>query len=249
MGTGDSIAGENKQQILVNVILDRSGSMQSSREGTIMGYNEYLKGLRADEATSYNVSLIQFDAPEERTDLTVCYLDTPLAEAPPLTARDYKPRGSTPLFDAIGECIHRVEAKGRPVLTVIITDGMENASREFTLEAVKALITEKEREGWRFVFLGANIDSYAVGGSLGVGAHSTANYMAGREEALYRSLAASSRNYARKIADLGLRKAMDAAFMDDSQKDELAGETSASPSTSQPVARKPRKRKKRPLVQ
>lgn len=191
-------------EILVNVILDRSGSMASNREGTISGYNEYLGGLRKDDKTKYFISLTQFDAPSDGPELTVSYLDKPLTEIQDLAEKDYEPRGMTPLYDAIGEITRRVtDTKGRPVLAVVITDGLENASREFTKDAIRALIKDKEKEGWTWAFLGANIDSYTVGTSLGVSAKNISNYAPGLEAQLYTNMAASTRAFASARAATG----------------------------------------------
>jgi hypothetical protein len=168
--TWDYMQPSKTNKVLVNVILDRSGSMHSSKQATISGYNEYIQGLRADKDTEYSVSLTQFDAPMTHPELTVLYLDRALADVPELTGADYEPRGNTPLYDAIGEGIRRVDAKDRAIITLIITDGQENSSMEFTKDSVKALIKSKEDEGWTFAFLGADIDSYAVGGAIGMAA-------------------------------------------------------------------------------
>jgi hypothetical protein len=173
----DYMQPSKTNKVLVNVILDRSGSMHSSKQATISGYNEYIQGLRADKDTEYSVSLTQFDAPMTHPELTVLYLDRALADVPELTGADYEPRGNTPLYDAIGEGIRRVDAKDRAIITLIITDGQENSSMEFTKDSVKALIKSKEDEGWTFAFLGADIDSYAVGGAIGMAAGNTANYV------------------------------------------------------------------------
>src|ERR1035438_2534496 len=92
---------------LVNVVLDRSGSMSCGRAGTISGYNEYINGLRADKDTEYFVSLVQFDSPSgsDSPELTIKYTDKPLVDVPLLTEADYMPRGMTPLYDAVGERI------------------------------------------------------------------------------------------------------------------------------------------------
>lgn len=223
-----------QQEILVNVILDRSGSMNSNREGTISGYNEYLKGLRADPNTDYHVSLVQFDAPTASPELTVSYTDKPLSEVQDLTDKDYEPRGCTPLYDAIGECVRRIEAKGRPVLTVIITDGLENASQEFTKDSIKALIKKKEAEGWKFAFLGANIDSFAVGGAIGASATYTANYTAGNEKAMFATLANATVARSSNIAQYGLQTANSMALFDDQQRATMGGGRPAAPLPFQP---------------
>jgi hypothetical protein len=190
-------AADKVQEMLVNVILDRSGSMQSSQKRTIDGYNEFVNGLKADAATKYKISLTQFDSPADGPELTVTYLEKPLAEVPVLTMESYQPRGSTPLYDAVGECVRRVpNSSGVGVMTVIITDGMENASREFSQASVRDLIKQKESDGWKFVFLGANIDSAAVGGSLGVAAPDCANYAIGNEASLYSTVASSAMRFA-----------------------------------------------------
>jgi hypothetical protein len=136
--------------VLVNVVLDRSGSMESGRAGTITGYNAYIDELKIDKAINYSVTMIQFDTNGGKPELTVKYRDLPIKDVPALTDAEYEPRGGTPLYDAIGECIRRVEAKGRSVLVVIITDGRENSSTEFTRASIKKLIAGKEAEGWTF---------------------------------------------------------------------------------------------------
>lgn len=183
---------DKTNKILVSVILDRSGSMETTKAQTIEGYNHYLDELRKDTATEYTVTLTQFDLSGGAPDLTISYSDKPLADVPALTPQTYEPRGLTPLYDAIGECVRRTEPHGRGVIVVVITDGAENASREFTNESVKALIKQKESEGWTWCFLGANIDAYAVGGSIGVAATNTANYAQGHEQTMYSNLASAT---------------------------------------------------------
>lgn len=184
-----TLTTDKTNKTLVTVILDRSGSMASTIQQTIDGYNEYINGLKSDKETEYTISLIQFDAPAANPELTVSYQDRALADVPALSKETYDPRGNTPLYDAIGECVRRVDAKDRGVIVMVITDGMENASREFTKDAIKKLIAEKESIGWTFAFLGADIDSYAVGGSLGINVNNTAQYVKGHEHAMYSTMA------------------------------------------------------------
>ena len=224
-------------KVLVNVILDRSGSMAATRTHTISGYNEYINGLRFDKETEYSVGLIQFDAPVLAPELTVSYLDCALAEVPPLTMADYEPRGNTPLYDAIGECIRRVEAKGRAIIVLIITDGMENASTEFTKDSIKALINSKQAEGWTFAFLGANIDSFAVGGTIGVPLGNIANYVQGNEGAFYARLLNSTVGRAAAARGSGIRSAASLDFLAPEQQDAIVGEATGGLPPAQPSFR------------
>ncbi len=231
-----SPAADKVQEILVNVVLDRSGSMGGVKQSTISGYNEYLNGIKADKETKYNISLIQFDSPGDNPELTVSYMDKPLAEVPDLDEKTYQPRGGTPLYDAIGECVRRVEAKGRGVITVIITDGQENSSKEFSNAAIKSLITGKEAEGWKFIFLGANIDSAAVGGSLGIAAQACANYQASAAgvHGTFTAMASSNMRYAADARTVGLRAANGIKSFFEEERDAMMGGRPAAPPPFRP---------------
>jgi hypothetical protein len=219
-------AEKAKASMLVNVVLDRSGSMARIRAQTVTGYNEYLNGLKSDKTTDYNITLIQFDSAmaTSTASLTVNYADKPLAQISDLTLAEYEPRGMTPLYDAIGECVRRVDSKGRPVITVIITDGQENASHEFTRESIKSLIQEKEKEGWTFVFLGADIDSYKVGGSIGTQSHSTANFSKSRVADTYRVTAQATMMRSANVQAHGAQAAQTMAFYTNDMKSAMVGE-------------------------
>lgn len=210
-----------KLKSFVNVILDKSSSMEIGRDGTISGYNEFVKGLKVDKETDYSISLTQFNIHMAGPELTISYADTPLSEVPALTREAYRPQGGTPLYDAIGECVRRIEAKGRDILVVIITDGEENSSREFDKTKIQALIKEKEALGWKFVFLGAEIDSYQVGGAMGMSVGATANYTKGNEQALYSNLAQSTMLRSSDVRERGAQVANCMAFFSDAQKSAL----------------------------
>jgi hypothetical protein len=209
---------DKTNKVLVSVVLDRSSSMGSCRDKTIEGYNEYLNALRTDKESEYNITLIQFDHAARSCDLTICYVDRPIADVPDLTRDSYEPRGSTPLYDAIGECIRRVEAKGRAVINVIITDGEENSSHEFTLETIKALVKQKEAESQTFVFLGANIDAFAVGTSFGAQAMNVSNYAVGQSAAAFANTAHSTIMRAAAARTMGVSLSVKEAFYDDTQR-------------------------------
>lgn len=181
-----------KIEMAVNLILDESGSMSSVREKTIEGLNEYLGGLRGDPKADYLVTLTKFDAHPGEPTCRVIYKLKPLADLKPMDLPDYEPRGSTPLLDAIGETVRSIgqEVGDRTVLTIIITDGFENASKEFTNDQVKKLIAEKEATGkWTFVYLGADQNAWAHASSLGLSQGNTMSYASAATPQMYSNMA------------------------------------------------------------
>lgn len=156
---------------LVTLILDESGSMQSCKEDTIGGYNEYTKKLQKD-GTDILFSFTKFDS----THVTKIHEAIEIKKVKSLTNEDYTPGASTPLYDAIGKTINSTDSKNRNVICVIITDGQENSSHEFSKEAINSLIKEKTKAGWTFVYLGANQDAWSVGMSLGLAKGNIKNY-------------------------------------------------------------------------
>jgi uncharacterized protein YegL len=164
-----------KQRVLVNVILDKSGSMASKLTDVVEGFNAYLDGLAKEDKVDYLFSLTLFDTQVAYRDVAM-----PLSNIRKLDKKTYVPGGNTALNDAIGITVRKVEAD-RPqvdkVVTVIMTDGEENSSREWTLDAVKALISQKESEGiWTFVFLGAAPDAWDQGRAYGIPPANVAQY-------------------------------------------------------------------------
>lgn len=184
-----------KQRVLVNVILDKSGSMASKLNDVIQGFNAYVDGLAREDKVDYLFSLTLFDTQVAYRDVAL-----PLAQIKKLDVHSYVPGGNTALNDAIGITVRKVDAD-RPtvdkVVTVIMTDGEENSSREWTLDAVKALIDQKEKEGnWTFVFLGAAPDAWAQGRSLGISAANVAQYRADQYRDVFRATAAATNQVA-----------------------------------------------------
>lgn len=161
-------------------ILDRSGSMAGLEQDTIGGFNAMLKKQK-EEPGAARVTTVLFDNMYEvlhdRLDLEAVY---------PISDRDYFVRGSTALLDAIGHSIYKVdkvlkgtraEHRADRVLFVVITDGMENASREFSREKVSSLVSARREMGWEFIFLGANMDAIQVAGSYGFSPKMAQTYM------------------------------------------------------------------------
>lgn len=163
-------------------ILDRSGSMAGLEADTIGGFNAMIDKQRAEEGEAY-VSTVLFD-----NESVVIHDRVPLDKVPKLTNRDYYVRGCTALLDAVGGAIHHIgnvhkyareEDRPEKTLFVITTDGMENASRRYTYDKVKAQISrQKEKYGWEFLFLGANIDAAREAARFGIDADRAANYHA-----------------------------------------------------------------------
>ena len=167
------------------MILDRSGSMSGLESDTIGGYNAMLQKQREAEGEVL-VTTVLFDDRIE----TLCDR-VPLETLPRMTERDYYVRGCTALLDAIGQAIHHIgnvhkyaREEDRPERTVFVitTDGLENASREYSYERVKKMVEhEKEKYGWEFLFLGANIDAIKTAGHFGINPDRAANYHSDRE--------------------------------------------------------------------
>ena len=184
-----SVQSGGKQRVLVNVILDKSGSMSAKVQDVIGGFNLYLDELAKEPAVDYGFSLTLFD-----TVVEMKYTAVPLAKVAKLDDKTYRPSGNTALYDAVGNTVQTVGTDGfDKIITVIMTDGEENSSREWTLVAVRELIRSKESAGnWTFVFLGANLDAFAQGASLGVSMANAVRYDPANYRGVYASLAKSS---------------------------------------------------------
>lgn len=166
----------------ITIVLDRSGSMSSVASDTIGGFNRFLDDQKKAPGTA-TITLNQFDHEYQRV------IDAkPIAEAYPLTAETFVPRGNTALLDAIGRSINETGARlsslpedQRPakVVVVIITDGHENASREFDRSKIDSMITEqRDKWNWEFVFLGANQDAIKAAQGMGIAAANAMTYAA-----------------------------------------------------------------------
>ena len=166
-------------------ILDRSGSMEGLEADTIGGFNAMLRKQQAQPGEAY-VSTVLFDH-----ECQVLHDRVPLCEVPPMTERDYTVGGCTALLDAIGGAIKHIgnihkyaRAEDVPAHTmfVITTDGMENSSHKYSSARVKKLIGEmKEKHGWEFLFIGANIDAVETASRFGVEKNRAVNYHADKK--------------------------------------------------------------------
>lgn len=163
-------------KVSVGIVLDRSGSMENCRTDAIGAVNSYLRQLKDDKEIDASISLIIFDT--QSIDVIRDHL--PAADCPELTANEYQPRGGTPLLDAVGNGVSALERrKGRDdrCILAIMTDGLENASREHTSATLKALLDRKQNEdGWLVLYLGADHDAWAQASAMGLYAGNVANF-------------------------------------------------------------------------
>ncbi|GIP16194.1 hypothetical protein J40TS1_18360 [Paenibacillus montaniterrae] len=166
-------------------ILDKSGSMSGLEKDTIGGYNSMLEKQKVVEGEC-RITTVLFD---NKYELLHDRID--IRAVSPITEKEYQVGGSTALLDAIGRTIHKIgnaqkhtanDYRAEKVLFVIITDGEENSSREYSAEKIKALIEQQKKNyGWEFIFLGANIDAVETAGRFGISADRAQNYHADRE--------------------------------------------------------------------
>lgn len=161
-------------------ILDRSGSMRGLEADTIGGFNSMIEKQGKEEGEAL-VSTVLFDDRSE-----VLYDRVPVGKIEPMNDKQYYVRGCTALLDAIGGAIHHIsnvhkyareEDRPEKTMMIITTDGMENASHQYTYDKVKKMVEKvKGKDGWEFLFLGANIDAIEVAGRFGIEKERALNY-------------------------------------------------------------------------
>jgi len=196
---------------LINFILDKSGSMSMRTDATISGFNEYLKTVKKEAKKSKDkttFSLTMFD-----TEVVKKYVSKDIKDVEPLDRETYAPDGMTALYDAVCITVKEVEeelkkVKGKTaVVTVILTDGEENSSQEYTQKELSAKIKELQKGNWSFVFLGANQDSWATAQKWGIHAGNIANFSMGTDQQVKSAFASVGRgtvasvNYMASLGD------------------------------------------------
>lgn len=169
-------------------ILDRSGSMSGLESDTIGGYNSMLEKQKKEPGEAV-ITTVLFDDKYE-----LLHDRINLRGIEPITDNEYFVRGSTALLDAVGKTINKIgnvqkrtanDERAEHVMFVITTDGMENASREFSYEKIRKMIEhQKSKYGWEFIFLGANIDAIATAERFGISKDRATNYNADSEGTL-----------------------------------------------------------------
>lgn len=199
-------------------ILDKSGSMAGLERDTIGGFNAMLEKQKALDGQC-RITTVLFDNRYERL-----HDRTDIRAVRPITAKEYHVGGSTALLDAVGKTIHKIATaqkntaepfRAGKVMFVIITDGEENASREYLSDKVKAQIQrQKEKYGWEFVFLGANIDAVETASRFGIAPDRAQNYHADGE-----GTALNFRVMSETVATFRACSAMPTGWSDEIQKD------------------------------
>lgn len=205
-------------------ILDDSLSMQSVKNETITGFNEFLSAQNAETV----VSLFKFDG----YSVNNVYFKRNSRDTAKLSVETYDPKGSTNLLDAIGHVIAYVnkdlalrKRKDRETVNIIIlTDGEENSSRHYNNEAIKGLVSASEEKNWSYQFLGANIDAYHVGGHFGFSAHNTMQYSTQNMAQTFRAASRMSNDIQdQKLRGVDVTTAYAATAYTEAEKNEANG--------------------------
>ena len=162
----NGIPDDKPQPLYVTLILDETGSMQECKGAAIAGFNQYVARLRQEPAeTQFTLTLFNASKTEVR------YQAVPVRNVHHLDVETYRPHDTTPLYDAIGRTLtvarQQAPAEMRK-LCAILTDGLENASTEYTRKQIFDLIKTCEKDGWTFIYLGADHDVWAAGEDLGI---------------------------------------------------------------------------------
>ena len=164
---------KKEKKLDVVFILDKSGSMGGQEENTISSFNEYLEKEKKNTYET-NITTVLFS-----DTYSILHDRIPVKKVKKLTNKDYFVEGCTALLDALGNTIHSMEAKDTDkVLFIIITDGYENASKEYNKEQIKKLISKNKN--FEFIYVGADIDSYSAGQEIGIRKDNIANFKKGR---------------------------------------------------------------------
>lgn len=214
-----------KQRVFNLIIIDQSGSMSSIEKQAIGAVNETIQTIRSAQkkhkGQEHFLSLVVFNSDEVRT----VYDSLEIDNVEELSDKQYHPSSCTPLYDAMGNALtalRRKVAEADSVLVTVVTDGYENASREYDGASIKALVDSLKDQGWLFAYIGANQDAGMVGRSMGI--KSTLNFSATCEGAAKMGLAMGA--MVNRVSNclyrpLGKSLLADANLFDDSLDDDI----------------------------
>ena len=174
-------------------LLDMTGSMGVDKPATIDAFNEYIGGLKANEGTAgFKFSLAVFNSD---IGIGLNIEKGSLADVPELNDVNYAPAGTTPLYDAIGLSIDSLEEVQGQVLFIILTDGEENASQQFDKEEILKRISNRTEQGWKFVFLGCDIDAMKQSEDLGIAPGNARSYSRAESQGVMCDVASATVEY------------------------------------------------------
>ena len=189
-----------RKRVELSFVLDETGSMEVLRKDTIGSFNTFVEEQKKLDA-DVSFSLVLFSLTSIENTYRLVHESVPLSEVEPLTMETYRPRGTTPLLDAIGSTIDglgarlaKISEQDRPdqVIVVILTDGLENASKEYTIDQVKEKVAhQRDVYKWEFVFMGCGIDAFDVAGGMNISAAYTSSHEATAKGVTEACLAAS----------------------------------------------------------
>ncbi|MXX66207.1 MAG: VWA domain-containing protein [Chloroflexi bacterium] len=178
--------GQGTPAVHVSFLIDRSGSMAPLGDDVVGGFNNFVADQR-QQPGACSLTLVMFDSQDPSE---VLIDDVPIANVPIMAPDQFRPRGTTPLLDALGALIKSIdkrceqrgpETRDEDQIVVVFTDGMENSSRRWSRRELFELIDARKKSGWSFVFLGANQDSYSEAGHLGIDGGSIQDYRGDRD--------------------------------------------------------------------
>ena len=199
----NALANSEEERVKIWFLLDRSGSMQPVASDVVGGFNQFVADQAAKPGKA-RLTAVQFDSDNP---FEIILDRSRIDRVPELTSAVYWARSMTPLYDALGMLIERADRRikrrvkeNRPAedqLVVVFTDGLENASRKFNLRQVFDMVRDRMDQDWTFVFMGANQDSYAEGGHIGLVDGNIQDYAATPESvaAAFRSMSRATREY------------------------------------------------------
>jgi len=201
-------------------IMDRSGSMHGLTEKSVEGFNKFVEDQKKIEGTA-DLTLVIFD-----TEYETVFEDVDIQKVRQISANDIFARGMTALHDSVGRTIDSLglkldklteNEKPEHVVVVVMTDGHENSSKEYSAEQIKKLITQQEDDyNWNFLFMGANQDSFVEGGKLGFKASNISNYVP--SDFGTRSAYASTSNFVGNIRGKIVNKSLADTYKDEEEK-------------------------------
>ena len=189
------------------IILDESGSMSSIYNATLSSMNEVLNGIRRNQEEfpeqHHYVTIVTFEG-SGMSGVKTRRDRVPISTVDPFTEKDYRPGGCTPLYDAMGKTLNELEGLIHPedkVMATVITDGMENASLEYSGRAIKSMVSRLREKGWAISYIGANQNSVEVARNLNIG--NAMNFVASPEglEEMSCRFSITNRKMARMLCD------------------------------------------------